>query len=203
MPTEHQGDHALMALLRDKLTIHDLFECFVRNFFHLHLKQYTVKREYLQWHEEPRSSFMPRMETDITLVGKHPPHARLIIDTKYSVETLSDNFKFKSENLYQIYAYLRTQENLSESHRQAEGMLLYPTTTDVADESMCVQGHRIRIATLNLADDWKLIEKRLRELVEPRECGVLGQFPAEYQTSASIASIPALHQAPRAEKFGS
>lgn len=62
-----------------------------------------------------------------------------MVDTKYYKTTLANGpygtAKFKSENLYQIYAYLRTQEHRSEAHGSAEGMLLYPTTTHDLDEA--------------------------------------------------------------------
>lgn len=171
MPTESGGDHALIALLRDEMTFHALFERFVRNFYRLHLKHNEVRRERLDWHDELGCSLVPSMQTDITLVGQFPPHRRLIIDTKYSINTLAaaphGGAKFKSENLYQLYTYLRTQEHLSDAHRSAEGMLLYPTTSHDLDEGMRVQGHHIRVATLDLSADWKDIEARLLTLVEP------------------------------------
>jgi len=87
-----------------------------------------VKPEPLEWHDKLGCSFVPGMCTDITIIRKLPPHSRLIIDTKYSVETLVATLhsaaKFKSENLYQLYAYLRTQEDQSDAHRTAGGMLL-------------------------------------------------------------------------------
>lgn len=171
MPTESSGDRGLTALLRNEIVFHDLFERFARNFYRLHLTEHEVKRETLEWHDDLRCSLVPTMRTDITLVGKLPPYHRMIIDTKYSVQTLAaapyGSPKFKSENLYQLYAYLRTQEHLSDGHRTAEGMLLYPTTADDVDESMRVQGHRMRVATVDLSSDWKNIEARLVDLVEP------------------------------------
>jgi 5-methylcytosine-specific restriction enzyme subunit McrC len=170
MPTQTKGDQALTALLSDEIKFHDLFERFVRNFYHLHLARYSVEQQTLTWYDELGCKFVPRMHTDITLVEKRPPWRRVIIDTKYSVRTLVERphgtEKFKSENLYQIYAYLRTQEHLSEAHLCAEGMLLYPTTEREIDELMKVQGHRIRIATVNLAQDWDQIETRLLALVQ-------------------------------------
>jgi 5-methylcytosine-specific restriction enzyme subunit McrC len=172
MPTEVGGDHALTALLRDEITFHDLFESFVRNFYRLNLKHTDVGRETLSWHDQLGCNLVPSMKTDITLVGKLPPHRRVIIDTKYSINTLvttpHGGAKFKSENLYQLYTYLRTQEHLSDAHRFAEGMLLYPTTSQDLEESMRVQGHRIRIVTLDLSADWKEIEARLIGLIEPQ-----------------------------------
>ncbi len=72
----------------------------------------------------------------------------------------------KSQNLYQIYAYLRTQEHRSAAHAAAEGMLLYPTTRLELDEAMFVQRHRIRVATVDLSRPWPEIEERLLALAE-------------------------------------
>jgi len=170
MPTEAKGDQALASLLRDEIKFHDLFERFVRNFYCLHLRQTLVRAETLMWHDELGCRFVPCMRTDVTLDEKRPPYRRLIIDTKYSMTTLVERAegveKFKSQNLYQIYAYLRTQEHLSEAHRCAGGMLLYPTIDCEIDESMKVQGHRIRIATVNLSQDWDRVEARLLELAQ-------------------------------------
>jgi 5-methylcytosine-specific restriction enzyme subunit McrC len=171
MPTEGVGDHALTALLRDEITFPSLFERFVRNFYQLNLKEdYEVKTDRLYWHDELGCPLVPSMQTDITIVERRPPHRRLIIDTKYSTTTLAatrfEALRFKSENLYQLYAYLRTQEQESEAHRCAQGMLLYPTTSQDLNEPMSVQGHRINIATVDLSKEWETIEKRLSDLVK-------------------------------------
>jgi 5-methylcytosine-specific restriction enzyme subunit McrC len=169
MPTEGVGDHALTALLRDEITFHSLFERFVRNFYRLALNDHVVSRETLDWHDELGCSLVPSMQTDITIVERRPPYRRLIIDTKYSTTTLAatphGGAKFKSENLYQLYAYLRTQEQESDAHRFAQGMLLYPTTSQDLNEAMSVQGHRMRIATVDLSKEWETIETRLVALV--------------------------------------
>jgi 5-methylcytosine-specific restriction enzyme subunit McrC len=169
MPTEEVGDHALTALLRDEIVFHLLFERFVRNFYRLTLEDYEVGRENLDWHDELGCSLVPSMYTDITIVEKRPPHRRLIVDTKYSTTTLAatpyGGAKFKSENLYQLYAYLRTQEQESDAHRCAQGMLLYPTICLDLNETMNVQGHRIHIATVDLSKEWATIETRLLAIV--------------------------------------
>ena len=169
MPTERVGDHALVGLQRDAIAFQTLFERFVRNFWRYHLDGYDVMSETLDWFDELANPLVPRMHTDITLTSRRPPHRRLVVDTKYSATTLSAGRygveKFKSENLYQIYAYLRTQECRGDAYRGAEGMLLYPTTAREVDEAMMVQGHRIRIATVNLAARWEDIHARLLTLV--------------------------------------
>lgn len=169
MPAETDGDHALVALLRDEITFHDLFERFVRNFYRMHLKNSRVGSEALSWHDEFNNPLTPGMDTDVTITDTAAPYRRTVIDTKYSISTLAKTQfggkRFKSDNLYQLYTYLRTQEHLTPSHRDANGILLYPKTEDEVDSEMRVQGHNMRVATLNLADDWQKIEKRLLDLV--------------------------------------
>jgi 5-methylcytosine-specific restriction enzyme subunit McrC len=169
MPAEAEGDHTLVALLRDEITFHDLFERFIRNVYRLHLANSRVGREALSWHDELNNPLTPGMDTDVTIAETVAPYRRTVIDTKYSVSTLAKTQfggkRFKSENLYQLYTYLRTQEHLTPSHRDANGILLYPKVEDEVDSEMRVQGHSMRIATLNLADEWQRIEARLLSLV--------------------------------------
>lgn len=169
MPTETAGDHAIFALLRDDMKFHQLFERFVRNFCRLHFPDYDVRPETLNWPDELGCDLVPAMRTDVTITAKSAPYQRLVIDTKYYATALGTSLygteKFRSENLYQVYAYLRTQEHLSPSHRRAAGMLLYPTTSYDLDEAMIVQGHRIRLATVDLGEPWERIEACLIGLI--------------------------------------
>ena len=169
MPTEAVGDHAIFALLRDDIKFHQLFERFVRNFCRIHFPDYDVRPETLNWPDELECDLVPAMRTDVTITAKSAPYQRLVIDTKYYATALGTSLygteKFRSENLYQVYAYLRTQEHLSPSHRRAAGMLLYPTTSYDLDEAMIVQGHRIRLATVDLGEPWERIEACLIGLI--------------------------------------
>jgi 5-methylcytosine-specific restriction enzyme subunit McrC len=168
MPTEEPGDKSLVRLLKDEKSFHVLFERFVRNFYRMRLNGFAVNREILSWHDELQCAYVPGMRTDISISKTTAPFRRIVVDTKYSIQTLSSNFgaeKFKAPDLYQIYAYLRTQEHISSVHKCAEGILLYPTITYDVDATMSVQGHRIRVATVNLSEHWKKIESRLLALI--------------------------------------
>lgn len=169
LPTEDAGDRLLAALLRDEITFHDLFEKFLRNFWQFHLTDYDVKSEYLEWFDELGCKLVPTMRTDITITQRMSPHSRLVIDAKYYKNAFATNqfggSKFISENLYQIYAYLRTQEHRGDNFLDAEGMLIYPTTAYDMNEAMRVQGHRIRVSTVDLSQPWQKIEERLINLV--------------------------------------
>ena len=63
-----------------------------------------------------------------------------------------------------MYAYLKSQEHLSEAHRTASGILLYPAVQHKLSEEIKLQGHVIRIASLDLAAPWEEIERQLLEL---------------------------------------
>jgi len=169
IPTEHDGDHLLAALCHDEIGLPRLFEAFVRNFYRHHLPACDVCGEVLHWPDELGSFLVPSMRTDVTITWPSPQPRRLVIDAKFYEETLSEGpfgkVGLRSSNLYQLYAYLRTQEHLSPTHGAAEGLLLYPTTGHDLNERMLVQGHLIRAATVDLAKPWQEIERRLLELV--------------------------------------
>jgi 5-methylcytosine-specific restriction enzyme subunit McrC len=70
-------------------------------------------------------------------------------------------------NLYQIYAYLRSQAGRGDPLADgAEGVLLYPSLGRDLDETVTIQGHRIRFVTVNLAYKASRILERLRSLLE-------------------------------------
>jgi 5-methylcytosine-specific restriction enzyme subunit McrC len=168
LPVEDAGDYALVALMKDEIRFNQLFERFVRNFWRTHLAGYSVASERLEWFDELGNPLVPFMWTDITLSGHAPPHRRVVVDTKFYKSALSVGAfgkpTFHSENLYQLYTYLRTQEHRSDAHRVAEGLLLYPTTDGDLEEAMMVQNHVIRIATVDLARPWAEVHERLLAL---------------------------------------
>lgn len=170
-PSEAPGLVATTDLDRARIRFERLFEGFVRNFCRRKLPRHSVKAEQLHWPDEVENPFAPSMRTDATVVALDPPHRRLVIETKFSTTSMATSqygkATFKSGNLYQLYAYLRTQEDASTAHRSAEGLLLYPTTKSNFEEVMQVQGHRIRVATLDLGAPWSDIEARLLALTAP------------------------------------
>lgn len=169
MPTERQGPAALAALIHDEIARDRLFERFALNFYRLHLGDaFEASSEALSWPDAFECRYAPGMRTDITLRSRRPPGRRIVIDTKFSATTLAappfGDAAFKSADLYQIYAYLRSQEEKSDAHRTASGILLYPVVGVHLDEHMLVQGHRIRVATVDLGAPWPDVEKRLLDV---------------------------------------
>ena len=169
MPTEHVGLKRLLGLDRDSLTLFRIFERFVANFYRIHLKDWFVKAQHpLQWHTAKSSQFLPTMVTDLVL--RHRKDGRsIVLDTKFTPNSLvrgrSEKLVFDSSHLYQMYAYLRSQEHVSETLRTASGILLYPTVQWHLSEQVEVQGHSIRLETLDLSLPWKAIEARLLGMI--------------------------------------
>ena len=88
----------------------------------------------------------------------------MIIDAKYYTETLQKYYnteKIHSQHLYQLFAYLKNQEN-----PQAEGILIYPTTEKSLSLVYTHEGHKIKIETLNLNQDWVGIKRDLLEIIK-------------------------------------
>ena len=117
---------------------------------------------------------LPSMKTDILLESPNAWHRmggyRLVIDTKFTGILGTGQFgnpTLRSNYIYQIYAYLRSQERESDPlSLTASGMLLHPSLGQEVDESVTIQGHRIRFATVNLAADSLTIRNRLLYLGE-------------------------------------
>lgn len=179
MPTHDSGDHAMVALLKDDIRFSQVFERFVRNFLKQSLGDAMVTSEALSWHDEIGSALVPQMRTDITIEWAGAQAGRLVLDTKYYGKTLATRFgtveKFHSAHLYQLYAYLRTQEHRGDQYVCGPGVLLYPTTSLRVDQRMRVQGHEIRVLTLDLGQPWPDIEQDLLRLAG--EARVRGALP--------------------------
>lgn len=166
MPTQLAGRDRFLGLLDDEVLMRRVFEAFVRNFYRMHCPAYDVRSEILKWPEDVSAhGLLPVMRTDVSLTS---PTRRIVIDTKYYSQTLTTHFDrktFHSANLYQIYAYLRTQEDRGGIYATAEGILLYPAVDIHLDTSHQMHGHKIRVATLNLDQPWPEIERRLLSVI--------------------------------------
>jgi len=112
-------------------------------------------------------AIMPGMTRDIFLESRH---RRIVIDTKFTDIVSAGQYgktSLKSDNIYQLYAYLRSQENSDDSlSLLSTGVLLYPSLGVDYDESATIQGHLIRFATVNLAAETLTIRKQLLRIVD-------------------------------------
>ena len=166
---EKTGSYKFRDFLRDERKMAKLFEDFVFNFYRIESSEFAVKKERIYWaassETDPNLQLLPTMETDISLRDEK---RTIIIDTKYyknTLQTYYDSESIHSGNLYQLFAYLKNLEPRGGNDAQAEGILLYPTVSRSLKEKYDMHGHRVRICTVDLAQDWKAIRSELLALV--------------------------------------
>ena len=126
----------------------------------------------MQWLIDRRTSrideILPAMKTDIVL-----DHAasgrRIIIDTKFTSVVTGGWYRdetLRSGYLYQIYAYIHSQIGRGDSMADcASGLLLHPSVGQPpVDETVVIQGHAIRFATVDLTATTNVIRAQLLAL---------------------------------------
>ena len=73
----------------------------------------------------------------------------------------------KTGHMYQLYAYLRSQELPDDPmSRHSAGVLLYPSLGVDYNEAAIIQGHRVSFATVDLAEDSQTIRSQLLRVVD-------------------------------------
>jgi 5-methylcytosine-specific restriction enzyme subunit McrC len=168
---EKTGSYEFMDFVRDEKKMAKLFENFIRNFFKEELKHtdYEVSSETIKWkvtEPDPISmEFLPIMKTDISITSSNK---KLIIDTKYYKECLNEHYdrdKIITDNLYQIFAYVKNAEYQGGAAANSDGMLLYPTVTKELYLPYQMENHKIIIKTINLNQNWKLVREDLLRVV--------------------------------------
>jgi 5-methylcytosine-specific restriction enzyme subunit McrC len=169
---EQEGKFYFKEFLGNEKAMAALFESFVRNFYIKELTDFKVGREDIKWSAVPLDNgtldLLPKMQTDVSIERKNK---KIIVDAKYYKETLAVHYeteKFRSGNLYQLYSYLRNVElDLSNPlNASCEGILVYPTVQRELNESFQMGNHVVRIMTVDLSQDWRSIDKRLKEIIQ-------------------------------------
>jgi 5-methylcytosine-specific restriction enzyme subunit McrC len=179
LPSEEAGPNALLDPERCVHWLRRLYEKAVGGFYRLHLDEahwlvHTGKS--LSWPIEEAtagiSQVFPSMRTDIVIDRRHQPQ-RLVIDTKFTGILGRGWYReqsLKTGYVYQLYAYLRSQEHPEDPWaNHAAGMLLHPAINGDFDESVVIQGHQMRFATVDLTASHTMIKERLLSLITARE----------------------------------
>jgi 5-methylcytosine-specific restriction enzyme subunit McrC len=109
------------------------------------------------------------MKPDLVLEEKATGRL-IVLDTKFTANSLIRNQwgdeVYDSSHLYQLYAYLKTQEHLSEQHKNAFGILLYPAVNrSILSEKIELQDKILRVECIDLTTEWQAIEQRLLDII--------------------------------------
>jgi 5-methylcytosine-specific restriction enzyme subunit McrC len=175
LPTEIAGDKSFISPDREITWIRRLYEKAVAGFYDVVMSPdgwHVEAGKTIGWLIDNKTSgidkILPSMRTDIVLdhnvLGK-----RFVIDTKFTSILTRGWYReesLRSGYLYQIYAYLRSQEdNKDPLASHASGLLLHPSVGEIVDETVVIQGHEIRFATVDLGAEAAEIRKQLLKAV--------------------------------------
>jgi 5-methylcytosine-specific restriction enzyme subunit McrC len=177
LPMETAGMNVLNLPDREATWVRRLFEKAVGGFYDVVLEpqEWRVRcGGTLSWQVDQKTSgidkILPSMRTDVVL-DHVSSQRRLVIDTKFTSIVTSGWYRedtLRSGYLYQIYAYLRSQVGRGDPFAEhASGLLLHPSVGDAVDETVVVQGHGIRFATVDLTASPVEIRSQLLRLCEP------------------------------------
>lgn len=171
IPAEVSGANVLSLPDREVTWVRRLFERAVGGLYEVVLSPqgWRVKcGGALGWKIEQKTAgidkILPSMRTDVVL--DHPSTGRrIVIDTKFTSIVTSGWYReetLRSGYVYQIYAYLRSQVGRGDALADcASGLLLHPAIGLSVDETVVIQGHAIRFATVDLAASVEEIRNQL------------------------------------------
>ncbi len=179
IPTERAGASRMFSVERDDAWLRMLFEKAVAGFYTVALDRNVWNvgaGKTIQWQTsnptDGLSKVLPSMILDIVLEHRDDGR-RIVIDTKFTDVVHAGRYRPKSLRsgyIYQIYAYVRSQERADDpASKTSEGILLHPAIGEDVDEWADIQGHRFRFATVDLNADSPSIRNRLMDIVRAGE----------------------------------
>lgn len=169
LQTTTDGSTKLMQFV-DEQRMCRLYEKFILEYYRKEHPEITANASQIPWQlDNDFSDMLPVMQTDIMLSQGAKV---LIIDAKYyehTTQTQYDKHTLHSNNLYQIFTYVKNKEyELREEQHEVAGMLLYAKTEEEIqpDQKYKMSGNRISVRTLDLNLDFSEIRKQLDGIVE-------------------------------------
>lgn len=177
LPTESKGTRQLFSPERDNLPwLRKLFEKGVAGFYATVLSErcYRVSSgKVLKWQIDDKSSGMdkilPNMKTDIIIDNTDLAY-RIVIDTKFNAVVTRGWYRdetLRSGYLYQMYAYLRSQEGSDDPlNENAGGLFIHPSIGEDISKYAVIDNHKIQFSTVNLAASTIEIREQLLKIVQ-------------------------------------
>jgi len=175
LPTETAGAKQLSLPDREITWIRKLYEKGIAGFYDVVLSKNGWRVDTgktIGWQIESKSlgidKILPSMRTDIIL-DHSDAGRRIVIDTKFNSVVTRGWYReetLRSGYVYQIYAYLRSQEGNGDLLAEnASGLLLHPSVGDMVNESVVIQNHEILFATVDLGATAKEIREQLLQVL--------------------------------------
>ena len=169
LQTQTDGTTRLMDFL-DEQRMYRLYEKFILEYYRKEYPMITVNASQISWQLDDGYDYemLPVMQSDIMLTFNEKV---LIIDAKYYSHSLQyqyDQYTIHSNNLYQIFTYVKNkEEELKNQPHEVSGMLLYAKTDEdiYPDNEYKMSGNLISVRTLDLDVDFSVIKKQLDNVV--------------------------------------
>ena len=176
LPMEASGTKYLTSPDREITWIRKLFEKGIAGFYNVLLSNkgwHVVAGKTMGWLIEKKSpgidNILPSMKTDIILDHQNSER-RIVIDTKFNSVVTHGWYRketLRSGYIYQIYTYLKSQEDNGDTlAKSAMGLLLHPSVGNMLNEAVVIQNHEIRFATVDLGATAKKIREQLLQVIE-------------------------------------
>lgn len=169
LQTTTDGSTKLMQFV-DEQRMCRLYEKFILEYYRKEHPEITANASQIPWQlDNDFSDMLPVMQTDIMLSRGTKI---LIIDAKYyehTTQTQYDKHTLHSNNLYQIFTYVKNKEyELRDKQHEVAGMLLYAKTEEEIqpDQKYKMSGNRISVRTLDLNLSFAEIRNQLDGIVE-------------------------------------
>lgn len=169
LQTTTDGSTKLMQFV-DEQRMCRLYEKFILEYYRKEHPEVTANASQIPWQlDDDFSDMLPVMQTDIMLSQGAKV---LIIDAKYyehTTQTQYDKHTLHSNNLYQIFTYVKNKEyELRDKQHDVAGMLLYAKTDEEIqpDQKYKMSGNKIGVRTLDLNLDFSEIRKQLDEIAK-------------------------------------
>ena len=166
--TTSDGEYKLTRFVDDQ-RMYQLFEKFILEYYIKEAPQVKAAKSQIPWAlDDGISDMLPAMQSDIMLTQDN---CVLIIDAKCYANTTQNHYdvsKLHSNNLYQIFTYVKNKDIImgSKPHK-VSGMLLYARTDEeiLPNNIYQMSGNQISVKTLDLNKDFSEIAAQLNSIV--------------------------------------
>lgn len=167
--TTEQCEYKLASFL-DEQRMCRLYEKFILEYYTQEHPELKASASRISWAlDDNIGTMLPIMQSDITLYYKKKI---LIIDAKYysrTMQTQYDTHTIHSNNLYQIFTYVKNKAaDTTNDYCDVSGLLLYAQTNEAVqpDCSYSMSGNKISVKTLNLNCEFSEIARQMDQIVE-------------------------------------
>ena len=164
--TTSDGEYRLSSFVDDQRMCR-LYEKFILEYYSKEWPMIKVSAPEIPWAlDDGLGTMLPVMQSDIVL--QHGDKT-LVIDAKYYgtiMQTQFDVDSVRSNNLYQIFTYVKNMASHKGEDNKVSGMLLYAKTDKGIQPDFVYQmsGNKISVMTLDLNTEFKDISKQLNHI---------------------------------------